>query len=349
MARSGINKRDIDKWARNLVKETNKSLEREQRRNPPRISAQIEANTGAVPGGEVTSGCLARLLMWLDDRTKLNSGYADVAAFVGEHQIEDEDPRVLALQLDQHGLVQILPSAGRRTHIRLTDAGHVAVRQLKELQKDRAARLRHTMDAFHRWLFDTAGDQTPVDPALFLTSPAAYFAGSDITGTELHETLAYLAQYQLIEHIDTDPAAIAITPRGVNCALAGGTVQDHVNQPRTGTTYNNYMPNAKGVIMGDQQNFTQFNNGGVDPTPFAQLAGYIGQVSTTLDMSDEDRVELERVAEDLHAEATSQNPEPGRLRQFATQIKDRLLETGTTIAATMGVQMADQALTALTQ
>ena len=41
--------------------------------------------------------------------------------------------------------------------------------------------------------------------------------------------------------------------------------------------------------------------------------------------------------------------EPGRLRQFATQLKDKLLEAGTTMAATMGVQMADQALEALVQ
>ncbi|MFF3336898.1 hypothetical protein ACFYWX_46675 [Streptomyces sp. NPDC002888] len=88
---------------------------------------------------------------------------------------------------------------------------------------------------------------------------------------------------------------------------------------------------------------------GVDPTLFAQLAGYIGQVSTTLGMSDADRAELERVAQDLHTEATSENPAPGRLRQFATQLKDKLLEAGTTIAATMGAQMADQALAALVQ
>ncbi|MFE4331377.1 hypothetical protein ACFRQM_18680 [Streptomyces sp. NPDC056831] len=65
--------------------------------------------------------------------------------------------------------------------------------------------------------------------------------------------------------------------------------------------------------------------------------------------TDTDRVELERVAQDLHAEATSENPEPGHLRQFATQFKDKLLEAGTTIAATMGVQMAEQALAALGQ
>lgn len=111
MARSGINKREIDKWARNLVKETNKSLERAQRRNPPRVSAQIEATSGAVPG-EVT-GYLARLLLWLDDREKQNSGgYIDVAAFPEELRLEGEDPAILALQLDQHDLVQILRAIG---------------------------------------------------------------------------------------------------------------------------------------------------------------------------------------------------------------------------------------------
>ncbi|MFD5661728.1 hypothetical protein [Streptomyces hirsutus] len=145
------------------------------------------------------------------------------------------------------------------------------------------------------------------------------------------------------------PATVAITSQGVRCALAGGSVQDHVNQPRPGTTYNNHMPNAKGVIMGERQHFTQNSTDGVDPTLFARLAGYIGQVSTTLGMSETDCVERERVAQDLHAEATSENPEPGRLRQFATQLKGKFLEAGTTIAATMGVQMADQALAALVQ
>ncbi|MFI5681585.1 hypothetical protein [Streptomyces cellulosae] len=74
------------------------------------------------------------------------------------------------------------------------------------------------------------------------------------------------------------------------------------------------MPNAKGVIIGEQQHFTQNNTDGVDPTLFAQLAGYFGQVSATLGMSDADRAELERVAQDLHTEATAENPEPGRLR-----------------------------------
>ncbi|MET9648612.1 hypothetical protein ACFZB6_29505 [Streptomyces syringium] len=67
----------------------------------------------------------------------------------------------------------------------------------------------------------------------------------------------------------------------------------------------------------------------------------MGQISGTLGMSEPDRVELERVAQELHAEASSTAPEPGRTRQLAAQLKDKLVDAGTTIAATMGVQMAE--------
>lgn len=165
------------------------------------------------------------------------------------------------------------------------------------------------MDALLRWLFDTASDQTPVNPTLFLETPGSYFAGTEVSGTDLHQALAYLAEHSLIEHIDTDPATVAITPQGVSCSLTGGSVQDHVNQARPGATYNTYLPNAKGVIIGEQQHFTQNNTDGVDPTLFIQLAGYVGQVSPILGLPDQERVELERVAQELHDEATSGNPE----------------------------------------
>ncbi|MFF8373562.1 hypothetical protein ACF05W_32785 [Streptomyces lydicus] len=350
MARNSINQRAIEKHLKDIAK----SYDRAAKRNPIRVPIQTEATGtgGTMPGRDSAEGdpVLARLLMWLDAQAQQNrSHHVDVTRFVEEQQLPDEDPSVLAYELEERDLVRNSRGLDDAPTVYLTDAGRAAIHRLKKLRLDRAARLRYTMDAFHRWLFDTAGDQKPISPVLFLVTPAAYFAGSEITGTEMHEALAHLSQHQLIEHLDTEPATVAITPQGVSCALAGGSVQDHVNQPRPGTTYNNYLPNAKGVIIGEQQHFTQNNTDGVDPTLFAQLAGYIGQVSTTLGMSETDRGELERAAQDLHAEATSENPEPGRLRQFATQLKDKLLEAGTTIAATMGVQMADQALAALTQ
>ncbi|MFH9298904.1 hypothetical protein [Streptomyces sp. NPDC017520] len=346
---SSSQRRAIEKHVKGIAKE----YERAAKRNPIRVPVKTTASTegGAVPGRDTGEGdpVLDRLLAWLDARARQNpSHYINVADFVEEQQLHDEDAAVLAFELEQRDLVKVSRNwGGEAPDVHLTDAGRAAIHRLKKLRLDRAARLRYTMDAFHRWLFDTAGDEKPINPVLFLATPAAYFAGSEITGTELHEALAHLSQHQLINHIDTEPPTVAITPQGVSCALTGGSVQDHVNQPRPGTTYNTYLPNAKGVIIGEQQHFTQNNTDGVDPTLFVQLAGYVGQVSPILGLPDDDRVELERVAQNLHTEATSASPEPGRLRQFATQLKDKLLEGATTMAATQGIQMAEQALEAL--
>ncbi|MGW0883567.1 hypothetical protein [Streptomyces sp. NPDC002671] len=118
---------------------------------------------------------------------------------------------------------------------------------------------------------------------------------------------------------------------------------------RDPVVYNTYLPNAQGVIVGEQQNFTQNNTTGMDPRAFIQLAGYVGQVSSALGMDEPDRVELERVTQELHEEATSDAPQVSRLRQLAGQIKDRLLEAGATMAATVGIQMAEQAIGTLVQ
>ncbi|GGU10800.1 hypothetical protein GCM10010272_64710 [Streptomyces lateritius] len=335
----------MDRWAKGLVSDMNKSLERAARRNPSRVPVQVEASTadGALARYEPieSSAYLAQVMLWLDAQTSGGAGIGQL------EQAFPEGPVLLALQLEQRGLVKLLRAASGPMAMHLSDEGRVEVHRLKQLQQDRVARLRYTMDAFLRWLFNTA--ESPTDPSLFLATPTAYFAGAAVSGTDLHQALAYLAEHNLIKRIDTDPATVAITPEGVSCALSGGTVQDHTNAARTGTTYNNFLPNAKGVIIGEQQHFTQNNTDGVDPTLFVQLAGYVGQISPTLGMPEPERVELERVAQDLHDEATSENPEPGRLRQFTTQLKDKLLEAGTTMAAAMGVQMAEQALGALVQ
>ncbi|MGW0551538.1 hypothetical protein [Streptomyces altiplanensis] len=304
---------------------------------------------GALNGGAIESSAhLARLLLWLDAYAQQHPGhYVDVTRFVEEQELT-EDASVLAFQLEQRGLADLARTYGSGApHVHLTDEGRVAVHTLKNLQNDRAARLRHTMDAFLRWLYDTAGDQSPTDPSLFLATPGSFFAGAEIPQADLQQALVHLAENDLIEPVGTEPVAVAITTQGVSCVLSGGSVQDHTNQQRPGTTYNNFLPNAQGVIIGEQQNVTQNNTVGIDPSAFVQLAGYVGQISNTLGMPETDRVELERVARELHDEATSPNPEPGRMRQFATQVKTMLVGAGATAAAQVGLQMAEQALSTL--
>ncbi|MFJ9943005.1 hypothetical protein [Streptomyces erythrochromogenes] len=347
MARNGINQRAIEKQMRELVRGYEKAARKHPIRVPVRTERSAEGVSVAGRPGTEHHPVLSRLLLWLDEQARRNpSLYVDVTRFVDEFCLYGEDPAVLAFELAQDDLVKVARSFGGSPDVHLTDAGRAAIHRLAKLRQDRSTRLRCTMDTFLRWLFDTAGTQESVNPGLFLRTTEAYFAGVGISAEELYEALVHLMDLDLVVCPTTEPDVV-ITAEGARCALAGGKVQDYVNQPRSGATYNNYMPNAKGVIMGDQKNFTQNNTDGVDPTLFAQFAGYVGQVSSTLGMSEVDRVELERVAQDLHGEATSASPAPGRLRQLASQLRDTLLQAGTTIAATMGVQMAEQALATL--
>ncbi|MFD3976334.1 serine/threonine-protein kinase [Streptomyces cyaneofuscatus] len=259
--RNGINKRELDKWAKNVVKEASKSLEQAQRRNPPRGSSQLNTNTSAGFGREEIegSGYLPRLLMWLDVHAQQHpAAYVDVARFVEEHHTEDdEDPSVLALQLEQRGLVDIARDFAGTLNAHLTDEGRVAVHRLKNLQKDRAARVRYTSDAFLGWLFDSAGDQAPVDPAQFLATPGSFFAGAHTSAADLHQALAYLAEHSLIERIGTDPARVTVTSEGASCVLAGDGVRDRIRSLRTGTIDTDALPRSEGTIVGQRQGAAQ--------------------------------------------------------------------------------------------
>ncbi|MER5477543.1 hypothetical protein ABT026_11290 [Streptomyces sp. NPDC002734] len=327
MAR-GINSRDFDKFAKAYVAGLKKSLEQAARRNPPRVQVQAESSIsgGALghSGAIESSAYLAQLLIWLDANHQQRPAlYVDVTRFVEEQQLEDADPTILALQLEQHGLVNIARDMAGATDVHLTDEGAVAVQRLKNLQRDRAARLRHTMDTFLRWLYDTAGDQTPIDPAPFLATPGSYFAGVETTGAELHQALAYLAEHDLIHRNDTEPVTVAITPQGVSCALAGGSVQDHINQPTPGDSVTIHVAENTGNIAANSRDFTMnatTNKDGIDAAAVVMLARALRQAAPILDLPEDDATEFTELATRLETEAATGSPDPGRLQRWGSSI-----------------------------
>lgn len=327
MARSGVNQRALDRLAQSLVKGMNKSLEKAARRNPSRVPVQFEIHTaGGGPLGEAIgrSAYLARLLMWLDVHAQQHPAeYVDVTRFVEELGLEGEDATVLALQLEQQGLVDLARNLAGTPDVHLTEEGVVAVQQLKNLQTDRAARIRHTMDAFLRWLYDTAGDQTPINPALFLATPGSYFAGAEISGTELHQALSHLAEHDLIEAIDTDPATVAITPRGISCALAGGNVQEHINRQSPGDQITFNIGENTGNIAANSRDFTMnatTNKDGIDLAAVVMLARALRQAAPILDLPEDDAAEFTQLATCLETEAAGGSPDPGRLQRWGASI-----------------------------
>ncbi|MEV6537264.1 hypothetical protein AB0M86_48400 [Streptomyces sp. NPDC051639] len=298
-------------------------MEQAARRNPPRVQIQAEGIKpgGALSGNEAieSSAYLAQLLMWLDaQRQQRPAEYVDVAQFVEERQLEGEEPAILALQLEQRGLVSIARTLAGATEVYLSDEGTLAVERLRKLQGDRAARLRHAMNAFLRWLFDTAGDQTPTNPALFLATPGSSFAGIEITGTELHQALSYLAEHDLIHHIDTDPPTVAITPQGVSCALAGGSVQDHINHQ--GPSDNGpvfHIATNNGNIATNSTGFTQtsVSQAAFDPAQILAAVKLVQQLAPALTPDAEEQQELLTQARELEAAATAPTPDRGLVRR----------------------------------
>ncbi|MFD9097853.1 hypothetical protein [Streptomyces collinus] len=235
----------------------------------------------------------------------------------------------------------------------LTPYGLDLVEERRKRRDSPVARSKAARQSLLRWLWEQKdqGFHFPITDS-FVGTPDAIFEGSELTLDEIDRAASYLSDKGLIKGTKVSgrqgPVRAEITAEGQDCVENyGGDPSAQDRRGAAGTTYNTYLPNAQGVIVGEQQNFTQNNSTGVDPSAFIQLAGYVGQVSGTLGMADPQRADLERIAQDLHAEATSEAPEQGRLRHLAGQVKERLLTAGATMAATVGVQMAEQAIGSL--
>lgn len=281
---------------------------------------------------------------------------ADLGLFAAEHGLSERGSNdLLQYGMDRGGVGNKWGTAGRPA-VNLTPKGLELVAQRRKCLAPSVERSKAARRAVLRqiWLDGEAGRHWSSTKALVGMTEATY-AGYALSANELNRAAAYLKSKGLIDGY-TGSFGVLEGPEMARITLEGQDRMESYNgdpdlydtRGHSGATYNTYLPNAQGVIVGEQQNFTQNNTTGVDPSVFVQLAGYVGQISTTLGMTETDRVELEHVAQELHNEATSTAPQPGRLRQVAGQIKDRLLEAGATMAATVGVQMAEQALATLT-
>ncbi|WP_217243179.1 hypothetical protein [Streptomyces sp. AC555_RSS877] len=277
---------------------------------------------------------------------------ADLKSFAAEHAISDET----AIHLRQYGMneggVDDKWATPRRPAVSLTLKGLELVAQRRKFLAPSVERNKAARRAVLRqvWLDDEAGLRWSFTRVVVGTREATV-AGYALSARELDRAAGYLKSKGLINGYTGSfegPEQAQITAEGQDCMENyNGDPDLYEGRGRIGATYNTYLPNAQGVIVGEQQNFTQNNTAGIDPSAFIQLAGYVGQISSTLGLAEADRVELQRVAQELHNESTSPAPQSGRMRQIAGQIKDRLLEAGTTMAATVGIQMAEQALATL--
>ncbi|MFI1769159.1 hypothetical protein ACH41H_45010 [Streptomyces sp. NPDC020800] len=294
------------------------------------------------------------LLEWVYERASENDlGTVDIRPFAQEHGFTDQQAFALLRYAKGKGALNDRHSTMGIPVANLTPSG---IEVMEERRRRRASPVARSAAA-RRGLLVWLWGQTEKDvnyPAVekILEVPESLFEGARLTADEIDRAAAYLEEKGLIKGIKVadrrGPVRAEITAEGQDCVEHFDGDAGAYDRRHSGTTYNTYLPNAQGVIVGEQQNFTQNNTAGIDPRAFIQLAGYVGQISGTLGIPEPERVELERAAQGLHAEATAESPQRSRLRELASQVKDRLLAAGSTMAAQVGIQMAEQALNSLT-
>jgi hypothetical protein len=122
---------------------------------------------------------------------------------------------------------------------------------------------------------------------------------------------------------DTEPVTVAITPQGVSCALAEGSVQDHINQPSPGDNITLHIAENTGNIAATSRDFSMdatTNKDGIDPAAVVMLARALRQAAPILDLPEQDAAEFTQLATRLETEAATGSPDPGRLQRWGSSI-----------------------------
>ena len=328
MANKDIDHRAIEKH----VKEINKAYQRAARKYPvtvPVAGRGFTISSGITGVGIEQDPQLVRFFIWLGEQPR--HGFAEQEAYAEQSGLPLEDVRVLAHSLERDGLIDSMGGFGEDDAYRVTDDGRVELRRLAQLRNDPAARHRYATDAFLRWLYTTAHDQRPIDPAGFLTTAESQFAGDELSGTEVHYALARLIHSGLVNDVGTEPKTIAITIDGIDCVLSGATVSDYLNRTRPGDYYSITGTN---IVAGSQGKVEQHNhNNAFDPSAMREFAALVVQLAPTYGMEPEQQAELIHDAEVLAEEASSESAQPGRIRAAFNTVMGGLTQLGAASAA----------------
>ncbi|MFL3870548.1 hypothetical protein LT966_28595 [Streptomyces griseobrunneus] len=330
MAGTKIDQRAIEKH----VKDINKAYERAFKKYPitvPLGSRSFTASAGAtgLGVGIEQDPQLVHYLIWLGQLP--GRGFGTQAAYAEHSGTPLEDVAVLAAELERDGLIDAMGSFGAPDTHRINSDGRVELRRLAKLRSEPAARHRYATDGFLRWLYATAHDQRPTDPAAFLHTTESYFAGSTLSETELDYALARLTNSALVADAGTQPKTVAITLDGIDCVLSGATVSEYLNRTRPGDYYSITGTN---VVAGSQGKVEQNNyNNAFDPSALREFAALVQQLAPTYGLQPGEQAELIQDAEVLGEEADSETAEPGRIRAAYDAVMGRLTQIGTASAA----------------
>ncbi|MGQ4419721.1 hypothetical protein ACN6LA_007279 [Streptomyces sp. SAS_269] len=258
-----------------------------------------------------------------------------------------------ARRLQKAGLINLYSIAGDYS------ISHFGISQVSELRAKRRngpARTAALRKALVLWLYDSCiGAEAPATTEEFGASDRALFFGQPFSDRETELAVSYLHSVGLIQGLQVDQSnhllAPSLTVKGVDCAESEKPVSEFLNPPASsGPTFNVRVDGSQNVVVGTQSAFTQNNNSGIDPAVLAQLTHFATvarQGIPSYGLPEEQQVEVERISNELEAEASGDAPERGRLRQLSDRLMAAIAPAAGNALGGMVMALGEQAAHAI--
>jgi hypothetical protein len=257
-----------------------------------------------------------------------------------------------AVRLDTAGLLE---SASWGSDFCITLPGIEAVEEVRRRRSDRPARAAALRLALITWLYGHYVDgTTPKTTEEFLGSDDSCYVGEQFTANEVAQAVVYLSDKGLIKGISVDQTVHLMRPelkdKGVDCAESGKPVSEFLKPQVSGPTFHVQIDGSQNVVVGTQSDFTLNNTSGVDPAVLAQIMHFatLGWQSLPgCGLDEQQQAVAEQLSEEIEAEASSQAPDRGRLRQLTDRLVEAVAPAAGTALGGMVTALGQQAIAAI--
>ena len=299
--------------------------------------------------------CTVELLEWLyDENSSATRTHVSAADCPAEWTEDQQYVYQVAKHAESRGLLKGSYSLGGRVSVMITPRGISEVEKIRADRRNPAVRVPALRSLMLNWLYaqDSAGED-PQGWGEFISNPEYYLSGQPFQEREVQRQASYLYEAGFIDaqEIDQEPAG-SIYPRllqaGHDCVIEfGGNVAEYKKQSQGGTTNNVYMADNRGNMAIGSSDFVQAVKSGVDTTELLKFAGAVRQILPTLDLPEEQSEQLGQYAEELHEEASREDPDIGLLKRLWQAVMEGLAGASQTVTGDLVNQLGQEAIKAI--
>jgi hypothetical protein len=282
-------------------------------------------------------------------------------AYLGRGELDTEYGETLIRLLETDGYVGAFRTLGGSIPS-ITARGIQAVQQVQADRADPKIRVTNLRVAMLQWLYaQEDSDSSPASWERFIDSPDS---NDGYTERQIRHAAEYLHEYGMIRAISSSKEQDGwirptLTVAGRTCVTDfGGDVNEYLNRgtPRSVTNHSTtnttvHITDNHGNVSVASQDFTEnITNTGLDAELILnvlELAGGTHQLAPTLKLPAVDEQQLVETANELHAEASGDKPNRGRIRQLVDRIYDGVKKAAPTVAQKTLVALAEGSIKAL--